>query len=409
MSETRRLDVSSVRRTNLGLVLRELRVAGPRSRAALAAELGFNRSTTSALVADLADRGLVRDGGLERGTIGRPGTSVEIDGRCVVGIGAELNVNHVSTRALDLRGTVVGERRWGLDAAAMRASDVVDRLAELVAATRAEVERRGARVVGVTVGVAGLVDRERGVLTRAPNLPWRDLPLAGLLRERVGPDIPIEVDNEGNLAAVAEVAPWDQGRQDLLVLFGEVGVGGGIVADGRLLRGRHGSAGELGHITVDARGRPCGCGRYGCWETVIGLRALLRLAAEGDDPVQDPRLPIDLRLAEIGRRAAAGDSRVLAALRQVGFWIGVGAVTLVNAIDPAAVVLSGTFAPIGDFLRPAVEDGLRAGVHGPGRTDVVVSALGLSGAVQGGALLALEAVFENPTLIRRSGSQTVTG
>ena len=93
--------------------------------------------------------------------------------------------------------------------------------------------------------MAGLVDLQRDVLTHAPNLGWRDVPVGDLLRDRLA-DFPVNVDNEGNLAAIAEATPGDPGRQDILVIFGEVGVGGGIVADGRLLRGRHGYAGSSG-------------------------------------------------------------------------------------------------------------------------------------------------------------------
>ena len=97
-------DQLTLRRTNLGLVLRRLRDHGPRSRAKLATELGMTRSAVSTLVGDLAERGLVRTGDLERGAVGRPGTSVELDGHAVAGLGAEVNVNHVSTMALDLSG-----------------------------------------------------------------------------------------------------------------------------------------------------------------------------------------------------------------------------------------------------------------------------------------------------------------
>ena len=163
------------------------------------------------------------------------------------------------------------------------------------------------------------------------------------------------------------------------MLFGEVGVGGGIVADGRLLRGRQGYAGEFGHMIVEPQGRRCGCGRVGCWETVVGLRALLDLAADPDDPVRDPALAIDDRLAELNRRASLGDTRTLAALDQVGGWLGVGAAMLANALNPAAIVLSGYFAAVGQHMRPAIEDRLQAGVLAPdaGGTRVELSTLGL--------------------------------
>ncbi len=321
----------------------------------------------------------------------------------VCGLGAEINVNHVSTIALDLDGRVVTEHKLGLDARALLVEEVIEHLVELVRQTLDDLALRDITPVALTVGVAGLIDRRRDVLTHAPNLGWRDVPVGDLLRDRLDAPFPVTVDNEGNLAAVAEATPGDPARQDILVIFGEVGVGGGIVADGRLLRGRQGYAGEFGHMIVEPRGRRCGCGRVGCWETVSGLRAVLDLAADPDDPVRDPALGIDDRLAELNRRASLGDARTLAALDQVGAWVGVGAAMLANALNPAAIVLSGYFAAGGEHMRPSIEDRLRAGVLAPdaGGTRVELSTLGFSAAVRGGAQLSLESVLADPGLAGR--------
>jgi predicted NBD/HSP70 family sugar kinase len=157
-------------------------------------------------------------------------------------------------------------------------------------------------------------------------------------------------------------------------------------------------------MIVDPGGRRCGCGRVGCWETVGGLRALLDAAADPDDPVRDPALSLDQRLDEINRRADLGDTRTLAALDQVGAWIGIGAAMLTNALNPAAIVLSGYFAEVGHHMRRAIEEQLLAGVLAPqaGGTRVELSTLGFTAAVRGGATVALESVFEDPSLVERS-------
>jgi len=392
--------------TNLGLVLRQLRDHGPRSRATLATELGLTRTAASTLVADLAERGLVRTGGIERGAVGRPGTNVELDGHAVAGIGAEINVDHVWTMALDLSGAVVSEHKLSLDVSAFPATEVLDRLADLVGQVVLDLERRGTEPVGLTVGVAGLVDRERDLVTHGPNLGWHDVPVGDLVRARLGAAYPVTVDNESNLATLAEATPGDPDRQDILVLFGGVGMGGGIVADGRLLRGRQGYAGEFGHVIVEPQGRRCGCGRVGCWETVVGLRALLDRAADPDDPVRDPALHVDERLAELNRRADLGDTRTLDALAQVAGWLGAGAAVLVNALNPAAIVLSGYFAAVGEHLRPTLETRLRAGVLAPdaGGTRIELSKLGFTASVRGGAGLSLDAVFADPARVERRGA-----
>lgn len=404
-------DQVSLRRSNLGLVLRRLRDQGPQSRARLAADLGLTRSAASNLVGELEQRGLVRSGGTERGGLGRPGTIVELDGRTVCGLGAEVNVNHVATVALDLRGEVVAEHRVCLDIHQLTVADVLDRLSGLVEQTAADVHEHGGTPIGLAVGFAGLIDRTRDVLTLGPNLDWHDVAVGAELRARLGAPYPIVIDNEGNLAAIAETVPGDPRRQDILVIFGEVGVGGGIVADGRLLRGRQGYAGEFGHMIVDPGGRRCGCGRVGCWETVVGLRALLDAATDADDPVRDPDMSIDHRLVEINRRADLGDSRTLAALDQVGSWVGAGAAILTNALNPSSIVLSGYFAEVGHHMRHAIEEQLVAGVLAPhaGGTRVELSTLGFTASVRGGATVALEPVFADPTLVAPTRADVLLG
>jgi predicted NBD/HSP70 family sugar kinase len=394
----------SPRAHNLCQVLRTLRDRGPRSRARLAGDLGLTKATVSSLVSELIERGLVRDGAVERGAVGRPGLTVELDGRQVCGVGAEVNVNHVATFALDLTGTVVSERRRDLDALGLKPAEVLDHLAELLRTTLGDVEAAGARPVALTVGVAGIVDVARSVVTLAPNLGWRDVAVVDLLRQRLG-DLsqPVLVDNEANLAAIAESANGGESRRDMLVIFGEAGIGGGIVADGSLVRGSHGYAGEFGHMVVDPQGRRCGCGRTGCWETVIGLRALLENAADPEDFVHDPARGLDDRLRELDRRAAVGDHRTRAALDRLGDWIGVGAALLTNALNPSTIVLSGYFADVGPWVREALERRLETDVLAPhaGGTRIELSTLGSTAAVRGAALVALETVLTDPTRVER--------
>lgn len=399
-------DQGTVRRANLSLVLRSLREDGARSRARLAADLGLNKATVSSLVTELRERGLVREGSAERGAVGRPGTIVEIDGAGAYGLGAEINVHHVSTRAVDLTGTVVSERRTSVDTRGLEPDEVVDRLVELVQGTLADLTALGAAPVAAVVGVAGLVDHDRGTVSVAANLGWQDVNLSTLLRSRLGePDYVVEVDNEANLAAVAEATPGDPERRDILVIHGEVGIGGGIVADGRPFPGRRGYAGEFGHMVVDRDGNRCGCGRTGCWETVIGLSHLIELAAgdDDDDLLRSPVLDLEGKVEEISRRAAAGDERTLAALSEVGRWVGIGAAILTNVLNPGMIVLSGYLGEIGEWIRPEVESGLVDGVLAPdaGGTRIALSTLGFSAAVHGAAAVAIDHVYDDPTLVPR--------
>ena len=398
-------DQGTVRRANLTLLLRSLRDGGPRSRARLAADLGLNKATVSSLVGELIDRGLAREGSAERGAVGRPGTIVEVNGSGAFGVGAEINVHHVSTLAIDLAGTKVSERRTSVDTRGLRPDQVVDRLVELLQGTLVDLDELGAIPVSIVVGVAGLVDHDRGTVSVAPNLGWQGVELASLLRSKLGdPAYLVDVANEANLAAVAEATPGDPDRRDILVVHGEVGIGGGIVADGRPFKGRLGFAGEFGHMVVDRGGRRCGCGRTGCWETVIGLSRLIELATDAGDLLRFPDLGLERKVEELNRRAAAGDDRMLAALHEVGRWVGIGAAALTNALNPGMIVLSGYLGEVGEWFQDDVETELASGVLAPdaGGTRIGLSTLGFSAAVCGAAAVAIEHVYDDPTLVRRA-------
>jgi predicted NBD/HSP70 family sugar kinase len=396
-------DQAAVRRSNLGLVLRHLRDSGSRSRARIAEETGLNKATVSSLVAELTDRGLVSAGDVDRaGSVGRPGLIVHLDGGTVCGIGVELNVDYAAALVLDLRGDVLFEQRVALDVPALGADATLDAVARLVREAAAAAADRGADPVGVTVAVPGLVRSLDGVVGYAPNVGWHDVPVLEALRARIDLGCPVRVENDANLSAIAEWVMGSEARTpDLVYLTGEVGVGGGVMVDGHLLRGAGGLSGEVGHTALGDADAVCGCGRRGCWETVVGLSALLRDAADPGDPVRDPARDLEARLAEIARRADDGDERTLAALHRVGTGLGTGAAVLINLFNPQVVILGGYFAVLGRFLTEPMTTELRVRVFAPDLAGarVVLSTLGFTAAVRGGAHIALEAVFDDPTLV----------
>jgi predicted NBD/HSP70 family sugar kinase len=396
-------DRRSVRRHNLSLVLRHLRDAGPRSRARIAAHTGLNKATVSSLVGELAERRLVADGRSERGAIGRPGQAVNLDGASVSGVGAEINVDYVAVAVLDLVGRVVTERRLGMDTVQLGPGPVMDGLATLVRETLDAPDVHGRTVVGLTLAVPGLVRIADGRLVEAPNLGWRDVSVGSLLQERLGPlDCAIRVDNEANLAAMAEYAERRGTVRHLVLLAGTVGVGAGIVVDGRVLRGADGFGGEVGHLPLDKPGALCGCGRRGCWETRVGLGALLQGIADIADSVLDPTLDVEQRLGEVVRRAEAGDRRTLDALDQVGTWLGRGAATIANVVNPELIALGGYVAAIAPWVVEPMRREFAAGVIAdPDRCAIEVSPLAFAGAVRGAAEQALDAVFADPTMAPR--------
>ena len=397
-----RADHGTVRRNNLSLIVRTLRDGGPTSRARLAAETGLNKATVSSLVAELVERGLVDEGEMQRaGVVGRPGQMVGLNGSRVCGIGLEVNVDYLAVVVLNLRGDVLVSRRLALDVPTAGVDQVLEAMTGLLAEIIAQLEADGTAVAGVTVAIPGLMDVDRGVLTYAPNFGWRDVPLADSLRESLARnDFAIRVDNDANLSALAEYADGaDAGTSDLVYLTGEVGVGGGVIVGGELLRGADGFSGEVGHMPLDPEGHLCGCGRRGCWETMVGLGALLRTVAAADDPVRNPELDLEQRLELLHDRAATSDPATLDALERIGRGLGVGASILVNVFNPGVIVLGGYFAVLGEFLLAPMAKELADRVLAGAPCRVSLSQLGFTAAARGGAHVALDAILGDPTLV----------
>jgi predicted NBD/HSP70 family sugar kinase len=394
-------DQVSLRRHNLAVVLRSLRDVGSRSRARIATDTGLSKATVSSLVAELAELGLVRDGEVERaGGIGRPGQAVELNGR-VCGLGAEVNVDYLAVLVLDMRGDQVLYSRIPFDVPAAGVQRTLDELAGSIEAAIAEASRQGHDVAGITVAVPGLVETAPGVLRYGPNIGWREVRIADELAARLaGAGVTIRVDNDANLCALAEyVMGASAGASDLVYLTGEIGVGGGVISQGRLLRGADGYGGEVGHMPIAEPLHLCGCGRRGCWETAVGLAALLREVADQGDPVTDPSVDLEVRLAEIRRRAKLGDGRTLRGLEAIATSLGLGAAILVNIFNPRVLLLGGYFAVLGDFFLETMETELdkRVVATGRGGCRVELSTLGFTAAVRGGAHVAVEAILADPT------------
>ncbi len=357
-------DQATVRRLNLGLLMRSLVSGGPRSRARLAEDTGLNKATVSSLVSELAERGMVTEGSVDRSGVGRPSRAVQVDRSRLRSIGLELNVDYVAGVITDLTGTVLARHRQAIGVVDLGPARGLGRVAEVARALVAAAGCAPEQVETLTLSVPGMIDIEDGILYYAPNLRWRQVDLVHTLMGRLGwPRARIRVDNDANLGAMAEYAVGrSAGSRNLLYLVGEIGVGAGLMVDGRLQRGATGFAGEVGHMPIGHPETQCGCGRRGCWEMSVGLRALASLLpdiAELAHPDAQVFGGFDVRLAEIVRRADEGDPAVLSSLKDMGNWLGVGASVLANVLDPEVIVLGGHFTALSAYLASRRGTGVR--------------------------------------------------
>ncbi|MEU8200335.1 ROK family transcriptional regulator [Streptosporangium sp. NPDC049046] len=387
-TDPRPADFADVRATNLAVVLRFVRGHAPCSRADIAASTGLNKATVSSLVADLIDRRLVRETGLTENRVGRPATMLVLDGSPYAAIGIEVNVDYVTAVAVDLSGEKLLSWRRSFPGAAGTAGQAMATVAGIVRRVVSRMAKEERQVLGLTVGVPGLIGTD-GAVRVAPNLGWRDADLCGDLTKALrDPGFPVQVDNDANLAALAEhrFGPH-AGTANLIYLTGEIGVGAGIILDGRLRRGGQGYGGEIGHIQIDPLGAECRCGRLGCLEAVAGIGAVLEHAAIS--PAE-----VETELEEVARLARVGDERTLAVLSTVGHNLGKGVALLANLLNPEVVILGGYYVPLAPWLLPAVEAEIAGRTIAPdaGGCRVVASTLGYGAAALGGAARVLDSV-----------------
>ncbi len=378
---------ASIREHNLSVVLDTvLQAESPISRAGLSTATGLTRATVSALVDDLIGAELVAEVGQSRsGAAGRPATGLVPDPRGPVGIGLEINVDHLAVSAVDLAGHVCYEVIAPADQRGVPAAEALDRVATLAGGAQRALSTDGRSAVGAALAVAGLV---QGHLVRvAPNLGWHDV----LVPNSVS-GLPLLVDNEANFAALGELAAMStESGVDRPLSFvyvsGEVGIGAGLVMDGALVRGTNGFAGELGHVCIRPDGPRCGCGAYGCLEQYAGQDAIVRAA-----------LPDGGTIADVAALALRSDARATTALEVAGRALGIALAGGINVLDVTDVALGGVFASLARWLAPAVQTELDSRVLASrwSTPRVRSSALGGRAAVRGAAEAALDAVRHHP-------------
>jgi predicted NBD/HSP70 family sugar kinase len=385
-----------LRRSNLALVLDQLRRRGPCSRSQLVRATGLTRSAIAGLVGELEFLGLVTERPSESdGRPGRPSPLVSIDDRSIGALAIEIFVDEIGVSIVDLDGSLVSSMhvvrtrdRLDVDATIADLASLLDRWD--LAATRGQ-----RRLVGCGVSVPGLVRGRDGLVVASPNMGWVDVALPEALAEVLPDDLPISVGNDADLGALAESRFGAGVDVDQMVFVsGEVGVGGGLVDAGRPVVGSHGFAGEIGHMPVNPDGQLCRCGSVGCWETEVGEPVLLERA--GLDP-DGGRAAVD----DLVQRADAGEPAVLAALAVEARWLAIGIAGLVNVFDPDVVVLGGLFARILPSIGATLEGELELRRYRAARRDVPVvgAELGPRAVTVGAAELAFGALLDDPARV----------
>ncbi|MET8676891.1 ROK family transcriptional regulator [Streptomyces sp. NPDC004647] len=380
---------SSLHRANLERVVRAVRLSGSLTQAEIARSTGLSAATVSNIVRELKDGGTVQVTPTSAG--GRRARSVSLSGDAGIVVGVDFGHTHLRVAVGNLAHQVLAEESEPLDVDASaaqgfdRAEHLVNRLIEATGIAPG-------KVVGVGLGVPGPIDVETGTLGSTAILPgWTGTNPREELTGRLG--VPVHVDNDANLGALGELV-WGSGRgvKDLAYIKVASGVGAGLVINGQIYRGPGGTAGEIGHITLDESGPVCRCGNRGCLETFTAARYVLGLLRSS----HGPELTVE-RMVQLAREGDPGCRRVVG---DVGRHIGSGVANLCNLLNPSRVVLGGDLAEAGELVLAPIRDSVAryAIPSAARRLSVVPGALGGRAEVLGALALVLNEMGDSTLL-----------
>jgi len=348
------------RKINRQIALNLIRAHQPISRADLARLMNVRRGVSSLLVGELLEEGLIFEGAVgEAVGRGRRPTFLYIDSRqrCVIGV--DIRASRTYIMVTDLMG-----HQLGAVSSFQTNKDVdvlIPELTRRIKQILIDYKEIGA-CEGVGVVVPGMADPVAGRVLHAPTLSWRDVNLRDPLTAALG--IPVQIENSGKACALAQL--WAT-RTDTVTAGSSVfvsvsdGVGVGVVVNGELMRGRHNTAGEFGHVPLSIDGPRCSCGATGCWEAYISNIATLSryFGRDLSEPKPQSAEYAGFTVEDLIARARAGDAKALAAINSTARYLGLGLASIVNAVDPSRLYIGGEITTAWSLIEPIVRSGLR--------------------------------------------------
>jgi predicted NBD/HSP70 family sugar kinase len=377
------------RDANRARVFRELTTLGTTSRAEIARRTGLSASTVSAIIAELQREGLVSDqpfadGPGPRG--GRPAAGIALHRSAGVAVGVDFGKRHLAVAVCDLSHEVLAETWVEMDED-YAADTAMERARQLIRGALADADTAASSAVGVGLGLPGPLHAITGTLGSSTILPgWSGVRLGDLEGHF---ELPVFIDNDANLGARAE-SLWGAGRgsDPLVYLKVATGIGSGLIANGQVLTGAGGTAGEIGHIVVHEGGDICRCGNRGCLETVASAAAVVQMLERA--------LGETLELEDVISRAHDGDLACARALADAGRNIGVATATLCNLFNPQCIAVGGSLGTAGDLLLNPMREslGLRAIPSAAADVRIVQAELGERAELLGALALVLDKASE---------------
>lgn len=396
-------DPSNIRDHNLGQILTLIHERGSISRAAIVRETKLSATAVSSIVFDLLNSGFVSEAGEGKSSGGRRPIILEFNPEARLAIGIDLGASHVSTVVTNLLGevkTIRSERFGAADDPPGAIDLILQHLQEVIQAVGVPVSN----YLGIGLSVPAPLEGEHLTRLSPVILPkWENIDLVDAFQSHY--QLPVYVDNDANAGAIAEKW-WGNGRglSNLAYIKLGVGVGAGLIINDEIFRGAGGTAGEIGHTTIDPNGPPCRCGNLGCMESYVGVPAVIETAAARLKDYPDSSLHhTGVDIDSIVAAAVTGDLLAVEVVHEAARYLGISISNLLNLVNPEMVVIGGDLIEAGEvFLGQVKTIAFRQAISKViDETSIVTSKLGSNVIAVGAATLVIYYAFL-PTNIRRT-------
>ncbi|WP_174612960.1 ROK family transcriptional regulator [Virgibacillus ihumii] len=333
-----------VKKGNKSLVLHTIKAHSPISRANIAHYTGLNKGTVSSLVSELLEEQLISESGPGQSSGGRRPVMLHFNEVAGFSIGIDLGVNYLLGTLTDLQGNICCEKM--LNHNELTYEEIEERLFEVIDFLTFSAPKSPYGIIGIGIGVPGTVSTSGEVLL-APNLEWKNVDLKTVMEKKY--DVPVTIENEANAGAYGE-KKFGAGKNfdNIIYISAGIGIGVGLILNGKLYKGSKGFSGELGHMTIQTNGLKCRCGNEGCWELYASEQALLNAAKHSDLAAT---VGNELTLEDLNKLAEDNHPEAIRLFGQIGDYLGIGVNNIINIFNPDQIIIGNRIAASERWLK----------------------------------------------------------
>ncbi len=359
---------------------------------------GLSPTAIGAITSELQEQGYIYETGSGESRGGRRPRLLELKPGSFYSVGIDFDVDYMNLVLVDITGEIIGESsckvaRWE------SVENVIEKMELLIEEAINSYITNGQRLLGIGVSIPGLVDWEKAKIIMAPNLGWQNIDFKSYMHKFR--DVPLYIENEAMASAICE--NWIgscQQIENFVCINIKSGIGAGIFINGKLYRGAGGTAGEIGHIAVDEDGPRCGCGNFGCLETMSSAKYIeqkaIKLARQGVSPKLADIEDIDrISIDDVVKAAREGDEAATGILKESGRYLGIAIANIVNILNPEKIVIGKDFTKYSDLVLNTIKTVVecKALKYPSDQVEIVASEVGDRASTIGAALIPIKLIF----------------